>query len=75
MLSVLVSALVSLVVNCLIVPAITYFLNRRSRRVANSESDTLDAISILKDDVYSADSGLAVISRDLCSLSIVELNL
>ena len=36
MLSVLVSALVSLVVNCLIVPAITYFLNRRSRRVANS---------------------------------------
>ena len=67
MLSVLVSALVSLVVNCLIVPAMTYFLNRQSRKVANSESDTLDAISILKDDVHSADSGLAVISRDICA--------
>jgi len=67
MLSILVSALVSLVVNCLIVPAMTYFLNRQLRKVANSESDTLDAISILKDDVHSADSGLAVISRDICA--------
>ena len=67
MLSILVSALVSLVVNCLIVPTMTYFLNRQLRKVANSESDTLDAISILKDDVHSADSGLAVISRDICA--------
>lgn len=65
MLSILVPALVSLVVNCLFVPAMTYFLNMQSRKVATSESDTLDAISILKDDVHSADSGLAVISRDI----------
>ena len=65
MLSVLIPLVASLVANCLIVPAMTYFLNRRSRKVANSESDILDAISILKDDVHSADSGLAVISRDI----------
>lgn len=59
------SALISLVTSCLIVPPMTYFLNRHSRKVANSESDILDAISILKDDVHSADSGLAVISRDI----------
>jgi len=59
------SVLISVVASCLIVPTMTYFLNRRSRKVANSESDTLDAISILKDDVHSADSGLAVISRDI----------
>lgn len=61
------SVLISVVVSCLIVPTMTYFLNKRSRKVANSESDTLDAISILKDDVHSADSGLAVISRDICA--------
>lgn len=65
MLSVLIPLVTSLVANCLIVPAMTYFLNQRSRKVANSESDILDAISILKDDVHSADSGLAVISRDI----------
>lgn len=65
MLSVLIPLVTSLVASCLIVPAMTYFLNRRSRKVANSESDILDAISILKDDVHSADSGLAVISRDI----------
>jgi len=59
------SVLISLVASCLIVPTMTYFLNWRSRKVANSESDILDAISILKDDVHSADSGLAVISRDI----------
>lgn len=59
------SVLISLVTSCLIVPTMTYFLNWRSRKVANSESDILDAISILKDDVHSADSGLAVISRDI----------
>ena len=65
MLSVLIPLVASLVASCLIVPAMTYYLNRRSRKVANSESDILDAISILKDDVHSADSGLAVISRDI----------
>ena len=70
MLSVLISlgsksVLISLVSSCLIVPAMTYFLNQRSRKVANSESDILDAISILKDDVHFADSGLALISRDI----------
>ena len=59
------SVLIPLVTSCLIVPAMTYFFNRRSRKVAISESDILDAISILKDDVHSADSGLAVISRDI----------
>lgn len=61
------SVLISLVASCLIVPTMTYFLNWRSRKVANSESDILDAISILKDDVHSADSGLAVICRDIFS--------
>ena len=59
------SVLIPLVASCLIVPAITYFLNRRSHKVANSESDILKAISILEHDVHSADSGLAVISRDI----------
>lgn len=59
------SALISLVTSCLIVPIMTYFLNRRSRKVANSESDILDAISILKNDVNSADRELAVISQDI----------
>lgn len=65
MLNFMLSVLIPLVASCFIVPAMTYFLNRRSRKVANSESDILDAISILKDDVHSADSGLAVISRDI----------
>ena len=65
MLNFILSVLIPLVTSCLIVPAMTYFLNRRSRKIANSESDILDAISILKDDVHSADSGLAVISRDI----------
>ena len=47
MLSVLIPLVASLVASCLIVPAMTYYLNRRSRKVANSESDILDAISIL----------------------------
>lgn len=59
------SALISLVTSCLIVPIMTYFLNRRSRKVANSESDILDAISVLKNDVYSADRELAAISHDI----------
>ncbi len=65
MLNVLIPLVTSLIANCLIVPTMTYFLNRRLRKVANSELDILNAISILKDDVHSADSELAVISRDI----------
>ncbi|WP_162259958.1 hypothetical protein, partial [Pediococcus ethanolidurans] len=36
-------------------------------KAVKSEADTLDAISKLKSDVRSADSGLAIISRDICA--------
>ncbi|MCP9334492.1 hypothetical protein [Lentilactobacillus hilgardii] len=67
--------LVSVAVSCLIVPITTYFLNKQSRKVANSESDTLDAISVLKDDIHAADSGLTVISRDIFAFVNNGINL
>lgn len=59
--------LVSVLVSCLIVPTMTYFLNKCFHKAVKSEADTLDAISKLKSDVRSADSGLAIISRDICA--------
>lgn len=59
MLNILVSALVSSIM--------TYFINKYFHKAVKSEADTLDAISKLKSDVRSADSGLALISRDICA--------